>query len=315
MEQFFKAVEHDLKNSVYYNNRALAFGQLENYHHALQDFEKALSLTPNDAKIFHNRGNVYSSMENFDLALQDYQKAIRLSNGTNKKFFHSKGIAYEKIGENQRAEDCFQSALDIDPNYLPTLFHFGSLLFSTEQYRKAELKFSRVIDLQLVDKPKETHKLAYEARGKTFQRLENHSKALLDLEMAVKIDPENPRFLFLRGVSYLQTGKVDQALQDFESAVEFGVDEPEVYNYIGIAYKKKGKNTLSLHVGITRTSIEPLNWMPIIPISMWKGVICTCSSANWTTAFQICRKPWKKTLRTRTSITNWGWGSTSKRTF
>lgn len=182
------------------------------------------------------------------MALEDYQTAIRLSNGTNKTFFHSKGIAHEKISENANAASCFQAALDIDQNYLPTLFHFGSLQFSTGQFRKAEQKFSRVIDLQLVEKPNETHKLAYEARGKTYQRLGDHTKALLDLEMAVKLDPENPRFLFLRGISYLQTSRIDQALRDFESAVEFGVDEPEVYNYIGIAYKKKSNYTLSLHV-------------------------------------------------------------------
>lgn len=197
-------------------------------------------------------------MENFDQALEDYAKAIQLSNGTNKSFFHSKGIAYEKVNKFLKAEECFQSALDIDANYLPTLFHFGSLQFSTGQYRKAEQKFSRVIDLQKKEyhepesqpksKPKSTQKLAYEARGKTFQRLGNHSKALLDLEMAVELDPENPGFLFLRGVSYLQTGRVNHALKDFQSAVEFGLNEPQVYNYIGIAHKKKKNYTLSLHV-------------------------------------------------------------------
>lgn len=205
-------------------------------------------MTPNDAKIHHHRGNIYSSMGQIDKAIKDYANAIRLSNGTNKTFFHSKGIAYEKVSKFLKAEECFQSALDIDADYLPTLFHFGSLQFSTGHYRKALQKFSRVIDLQLGDQPQHTHKLAYEARGKTYQRLGDHTKALLDLEMAVRLDPENPKFLFLRGVSYLQTGRVDQALKDFQSAVEFGVDEPQVYNYIGIAHKQKKSYTLSLHV-------------------------------------------------------------------
>lgn len=248
LERFFKAVENDLKNSVYYNNRALAFGQLKNYHHALQDFEKALSLSPEDPKVYHNRGNVHSTMGNFISAIDDYQQAINLSNGTKKKYFHSKGIAFEKINKIQEALQSFQKALDIEPEYLPTLFHFGSVHYKIGNYQEAETHFTKVISLQQKEKSRETHKLAWEARGKTFQKLGQHQKALDDLEEAVYIDPENPMFLFLRGISHLELAEISLSLKDFEKAIEFGLLEARVYNYVGIAHKKERNFTLSLHV-------------------------------------------------------------------
>ena len=221
---------------------------MNNYHHALQDFEKALALSPDDPKIFHNRGNVYSTMESFELAIKDYEQAIQLSNGTKKKYFHSKGIAFEKIGQIDEALNSFQNALNLDADYLPTLFHFGSVHYSKGNFNDAKINFTKVIDLQEKEKPKETHKLAWEARGKTFQKLGDHDSALRDLQQAVYLDNENPKFLFLRGISHLKLKQVNPALNDFEKSIEFGLGKPEVYNFLGIAYKIQKNPTLSLYV-------------------------------------------------------------------
>lgn len=62
LEQFNKAVELRPENAVFYNNRGLAFTHLDEYSQAMSDFNKAINLRPDDPRAYFNRGDVYCSM-------------------------------------------------------------------------------------------------------------------------------------------------------------------------------------------------------------------------------------------------------------
>lgn len=239
LEKFYKAVENESQNSIYYNNRALTFSQLKDFKHAEEDFEKAIDLNPEDPNIYHNRGNVYCSMNKFNEAILDYQKAISFSKGKKKKFFHSLGIAQDKNEQPLESLKSFQKALELQIDYLASLFHSGLVLFKLHRNKEALDYFTKVIQIQNNnhDINQNSHKLAYEARGKTYHALEQYEKAYEDLEKAVSLDPENPNFLFLKGVNELKLNKFSESLKSFQKAIEFGKKNSEIYNYIGMAYR------------------------------------------------------------------------------
>jgi tetratricopeptide (TPR) repeat protein len=64
------------------------------YDESLAEYNKALTLDPNDARTLFNRGNTYLALERIELAHNDFDKAINLM-PSNAKFFHSKGLAYQ----------------------------------------------------------------------------------------------------------------------------------------------------------------------------------------------------------------------------
>ena len=45
---------------------------------AIQDFDRAIQLNPNDATVFNNRGLAYDRLEQYQKAIQDYDRAIQL---------------------------------------------------------------------------------------------------------------------------------------------------------------------------------------------------------------------------------------------
>lgn len=79
---------------------------------ALQDYEQALQLNPNNllkAGIYNNRGNVYFAQKNYETALSDYDRALNLRKNYADAFYN-RGLANEALGNIQSAISDFQKA-------------------------------------------------------------------------------------------------------------------------------------------------------------------------------------------------------------
>ena len=59
--------------------RAIAFVTKGDYDRAIQDYDQALSLDPNNGLAFNNRGFAYGRIGDFDRAIGDYEKSIGLN--------------------------------------------------------------------------------------------------------------------------------------------------------------------------------------------------------------------------------------------
>ena len=59
-------------------NRGLIHYHRHNYRGALSDFDKAVSIAPNDAQCYYNRGIMRQEVGDYNRALEDLNKAIRL---------------------------------------------------------------------------------------------------------------------------------------------------------------------------------------------------------------------------------------------
>jgi tetratricopeptide (TPR) repeat protein len=64
--------------SAAFANRGNAYRDKREYERAIQDFDQAIKLDPNNAVAFDNRGIAYGHKREYDRAIQDFDKAIRL---------------------------------------------------------------------------------------------------------------------------------------------------------------------------------------------------------------------------------------------
>ncbi len=62
-----------------YSRRGSAYMQKGDYDHAIQDYDDAIRLNPNDAPAYNDRGSAYFYKGDYDRAIQDFNEAIRLN--------------------------------------------------------------------------------------------------------------------------------------------------------------------------------------------------------------------------------------------
>jgi len=89
-----KALELNPNDTSAFNNRGFAYSNLGKYRQAILDYDRAIELNPKDADAYYNRGNAYSRLGNSIYANQDFKKAANLGNILAQKYLKEKGITW-----------------------------------------------------------------------------------------------------------------------------------------------------------------------------------------------------------------------------
>jgi tetratricopeptide (TPR) repeat protein len=90
------------------------------------DFTQAITLESNDPDCYVNRGNAYLKQGKFAIAIEDYDKALQLSPQFSQAH-NSRAYAYQRIGRIDKAINGFLYAIELDKSYAPPYFNLGIL--------------------------------------------------------------------------------------------------------------------------------------------------------------------------------------------
>lgn len=85
---------------------------MQQYEQAVQDYSKAIELTPNYPEAYNNIGNICRILEDYTLAIEYYNEAIHL-NPNFAMAYHNRGIAYMLLGNAQNANTDFSRAKEL----------------------------------------------------------------------------------------------------------------------------------------------------------------------------------------------------------
>ncbi|CAL8277498.1 unnamed protein product [Merluccius merluccius] len=78
MECYSQAIDLDLRNAVYYCNRAAAHSKLGNYTEATGDCERAIGIDPSYSKAYGRMGLALTAMSKYPEAISYFKKALVL---------------------------------------------------------------------------------------------------------------------------------------------------------------------------------------------------------------------------------------------
>ncbi len=98
-----------------YYNRGLAYWRKGAFVRAIEDYDKAIALNPNDALAYANRGVAYRKKGEVDRAIADYDMAIALNPNDAAAYFN-RGLAYYEKGDEDQAIADFRKVLEIEPS-------------------------------------------------------------------------------------------------------------------------------------------------------------------------------------------------------
>lgn len=152
-------------------------GSLSN---AIEDYSKAIDITPNHLKARLNRGKLYLREGRNDAALNDYDQVLRL-----------------------------------EPKLAEAYFYRCQTLYNIQKYQEAIKSCTKAIE-----NDNEKKFSVYFRRALAYEAVKNIDAALRDYNQAIDQDPSDWGSYNNRGLIYWNQGDYSKALEDFTKAIE-----------------------------------------------------------------------------------------------
>jgi tetratricopeptide (TPR) repeat protein len=211
----------------------------------------------------------------------------------------SLGVAFHKLGENDRALSCYEAALRIDPIWAEAHYFRANILYSHGNVREAIAGYTIAIGLkpELIEahqKPvpqdrltdyspspaemywiaKPAHRILdlnksletnpgqaylFNERAAEYYRLRNYVQAIADYSSSLEIQLDDASVLHLRGVAYEQIGQFDRALEDYQRAIAINPQLSDLYINRGVTFGKMGNFRQSIASFTEAIRLAPQN--------------------------------------------------------
>jgi type IV pilus assembly protein PilF len=143
-EKLAKALDIDPKNADVHATYGLVF-QLEGETDlAGEYFRKAVRYNPQSAQIRNSYGAFLFSQKRFREAVEQLSKASEDRFYPNRPMvFENLGVAYNRIGDTQKAENAFIRATQLNPQQPRALIELGEIRFDQRNYIESRDYYSR----------------------------------------------------------------------------------------------------------------------------------------------------------------------------
>ncbi|MGH3426030.1 MAG: tetratricopeptide repeat protein [Mycobacteriales bacterium] len=166
------------------------------------------------ARLLDRRGNLYGAAGEFRLALTDFDRALSLD-PNDRAAFLGRAITHAKMGEFDAAVADATQAIAMNPNDAAAYFERAFVYASRADYADAIADEGQVIRIHPDDARAYDNRCFYRAIvGEALDQ------ALADCEQALALMPRDATVLGALGFTYLRLGKADQALGAFGAALQ-----------------------------------------------------------------------------------------------
>jgi lipoprotein NlpI len=127
-------LEQDL--AAAFHNRGLAYSHKKEYDHAIEDYDQATDLNPNDSDSFYRRGLTYFEKNDYDRAIQNLNQTLKL-NPDNVAALQKRGWAFENKNDYDQAIRDYDRAISIQSSYGPAFIRRAKVYEAKRQYEQA----------------------------------------------------------------------------------------------------------------------------------------------------------------------------------
>ena len=194
----------------------------------------------------------HTETNNFDRAISYFEKDLKTGTD-NPDTFRNAGIAYERVGNYENAENCFKTALRLSPQF----DEVRDLLADHYIFLGETQKSIALYKDYLKDSPKNIRTLS----RLVFCLSQNDQleDALALAQETTRLYPNSPVGYVDSAYVYLNDGKIDLALLSVGKALDVSPIDAEAHRVKGIAFSEKGLPAEADKAFEAALSIEPAN--------------------------------------------------------
>ncbi|MGE5537863.1 MAG: tetratricopeptide repeat protein [Gemmatimonas sp.] len=201
-------LERETSADAFYH-RGNALKRLGRADEALADYERALTLAPDDPEILYNRGNALLDLGRWSEAIASYDAALKSAPGY-PDALNNRGIALQRQGRAAEAVASYDAALAAAPQFAAAHYNRGNALKDLHRYEEALASYDRALALE------PGYAEAANNRGSALNSLRRTADAIAAFSRALELRPDYAEALFNRAQALLHHRDYAAAAADFE---------------------------------------------------------------------------------------------------
>ena len=224
IEQFrqaLKAAPDDIRNALTYANIAHIQELKGEQMKALDSYDMALGIAPLNVPILKSQADLYLTLGNLSKALLNYSKIIDVA-PNNIDALLTRAYIYQQQRNFQNAKTDYERLLTLQPDNYAALLGVAILFQNANKPQEALSRLTLLID-QYPDKAE-----LYSIRAEIEAEAHQSELAIMDLDKAVALEPENKNMILTRAYLHLKEGRKHQAKQEFLRAIQLGVPQGQL---------------------------------------------------------------------------------------
>jgi tetratricopeptide (TPR) repeat protein len=198
----------------------------------------ALYLAPNHALTLLSLAEVYEQLKKPQLAIKVYEQ-VPLDSPLRRNAEIQIASALDSLDRPEDAKKRLEKLIAERPNDLDAIMALGNIVRTRKQYGECAKAYSRGI--AAIGTPERSHWPLFYFRGICYEREKQWDKAEADLQMALKLYPDQPHVLNYLGYSWIDQGiNLDDGMRMIKRAVEQRPEDGYIVDSLGWVYFRLG---------------------------------------------------------------------------
>ncbi len=226
-------LEDNYFEALCFNAIAIVQTDLGRIREAIQAYQNAISLAPEQIFPWNNLGHLYRKLRQHAEALTAFQKAIE-QNGTDAVGWNGLGDVYHETGRNDEAVHAYLKAIEFSPNYAYSWNGLGNSHLQAGRLEEALVAFQKAIEID------RSMVGSWLGLGNTYRMQGNDESAAMAYRTALELDPKNALVWNELGNLFYKAGAYDEAMRSYLKGIEFNQGACSTYGNLAVIYTHKG---------------------------------------------------------------------------
>lgn len=220
----------NMRNALMFSNLGTIQRRMGKKKEALESYSLALNRTPYSVTMLLNRASLFLEMDYLDKAFVDYCDVLDIDR-ENKEALMYRAYIHMKRRMYHNARLDYRAFLELEPGNKTARIGMAMVNQKDKRFQESLEEFNRLI----VDYPRDVSLL--KARAELEIEMNSLDMALLDLENAARLTPNDPEIYVMCGDIYLMQDKRREAYTAFEKAIDLGIPRPKLQDRLNASKK------------------------------------------------------------------------------
>ncbi len=231
------------------------YEQLHEYDRARRDFQRSLELNPENTSALYSLAAIFREDGDDQAAREAYEAILDIDPGSS--VAHGDlGILHLEMGEIEAAVAELRTAARLDPENIGAGFNLGTVLLNQRRVDEAEQAFDRLLRLDL---PFESAQRVHENLATIHLLRGDYPQAVTALRGVIQANYDNVAAHHNLGLAYRALNDLESAKEQFDIAVRLDPRDPRPHGQLGEIYESEGNTSLALQEFHKVVDLDPEN--------------------------------------------------------